>query len=57
MRIARLAAGAVEIDLCQPDGAGLSAALAEPLRASIEAGGGIVGWVWGKKNSSRGGCA
>ena len=52
MRIARLAAGAVEIDLCQPDGAGLSAALAEPLRASIEAGGGIVGWVWGKKNSS-----
>ena len=49
IRIARMAAGAVEIDLCevdahQPDHTGF---LAAPLREAIENGGGIVGWVWG----------
>ena len=55
IRIARMAAGAVEIDLCElnarqpkpPDDAGF---LATPLREAIENGGGIIGWVWGLKD-------
>jgi predicted enzyme related to lactoylglutathione lyase len=52
MRIARLAAGAVEIDLCELDARGDAGFLAAPLRAAIENGGGIVGWVWGFKGEA-----
>jgi predicted enzyme related to lactoylglutathione lyase len=52
MRIARIAAGAVEIDLCelddrQPESADSAGFLAAPIREAVENGGGIVGWVWG----------
>jgi hypothetical protein len=49
MRMARLAAGAVEIDLCELDAHEDAGFLAAPLREAIENGGGIVGWVWGLK--------
>jgi predicted enzyme related to lactoylglutathione lyase len=56
IRIARMAAGAVEIDLCEldarhpeaSDDGGFSAA---PIREAIENGGGIVGWIWGMKDA------
>ena len=49
--IARLAAGAVEIDLCAMHSTESGSPLTEHLRASIENdnGGGIIGWVWGVK--------
>jgi hypothetical protein len=44
VRFARLAAGAIEIDLCMGVGAApLAAAVAEP----ASRGGGIIGWTWG----------
>ncbi|HSU90685.1 MAG TPA: hypothetical protein VLI44_04500 [Sporolactobacillaceae bacterium] len=49
IRIARLAAGAVEIDLCELDAHGDAGFLAAPLREAIENGGGIIGWTWGIK--------
>jgi predicted enzyme related to lactoylglutathione lyase len=49
--IARLAAGAVEIDLCATRSNKSKSPLAQHLRDAIanEAGGGIIGWVWGVK--------
>ncbi len=51
VRIARVAAGAVEIDLCAIASPKSESPLVEHLRAATEsdAGGGIVGWVWGVK--------
>jgi predicted enzyme related to lactoylglutathione lyase len=51
IRIARLAAGAVEIALCALHSADSSSPLAQPLRDATEAdsAGGIVGWTWGVK--------
>ena len=53
IRIARLAAGAVEIDLCAMHSAESRSPLTEHLRGSIENdnGGGIIGWVWGVKGA------
>jgi predicted enzyme related to lactoylglutathione lyase len=50
IRIARLAAGAVEIDLCAESESPLSQHLREA--TSNDNGGGIVGWVWGVKGAS-----
>jgi hypothetical protein len=52
--IARLAAGAVEIDLCAMRSAESGSPLAEYLRdaAKNDNGGGIVGWVWGVRGAS-----
>ncbi len=54
IRIARLSAGGVEIDLCAMHAAESESPLAEHLRGSIENGngGGIIGWVWGVKGAS-----
>src|SRR5208337_4006687 len=54
IRIARLAAGAVEIDLCAMHAAESESPLAEHLREATrnDIGGGIVGWVWGVKGAS-----
>ncbi|MGB3549345.1 MAG: hypothetical protein WA993_01545 [Candidatus Binatus sp.] len=54
IRIARIAAGAVEIDLCAMHSAESESPLAEHLReaTSNDNGGGIVGWVWGVKGAS-----
>ncbi len=51
IRVARLAAGAVELDLCELHSAKSRSPLAEHLRAatSDESRAGIVGWVWGVK--------
>jgi len=49
LRIARLAAGAVEIDLCELDAGGEAGFLAAPLSEARENGGGIIGWTWGFK--------
>jgi len=51
IHIARLAAGAVEIDLCAIHSAESRSPLAEHLCEAIQndTGGGIVGWVWGVK--------
>jgi hypothetical protein len=51
IRIARMAAGAVEIDLCSTHSAGSDSPLARHLReaTSNDNGGGIIGWVWGVK--------
>jgi predicted enzyme related to lactoylglutathione lyase len=51
IRIARMAAGAVEIDLCATHSADSESPLARHLRdaASNDTGGGIIGWVWGVK--------
>jgi hypothetical protein len=49
LRIARLAAGAVEIDLCELDAGGEDGFLAAPLSEARENGGGIIGWTWGIK--------
>jgi hypothetical protein len=51
MRIARLAAGAVEIDLCELDAREDAGFLAAPLREAIENDGGIIGWTWGVKSA------
>jgi predicted enzyme related to lactoylglutathione lyase len=50
MRIARLAAGAVEIDLCELDSHGDAGFLTAPLREAVENRGGIIGWTWGIKS-------
>ncbi len=49
--IARIAAGAVEIDLCAIESAKSRSPLAQHLREAIknDNGGGIIGWVWGVK--------
>ncbi len=54
IRIARLAAGAVEIDLCTVHSAESESPLAEDLREATrnDKRGGIVGWVWGVKGAS-----
>ena len=51
LRIARMAAGAVEIDLCATHSAESRSPLDQHLREAIknDSGGGIVGWVWGVK--------
>ena len=51
IRIARMAAGAVEIDLCAAHSAESESPLARHLRDATksDAGGGIIGWVWGVK--------
>jgi len=51
IRIARMAAGAVEIDLCATHSAESESPLARHLRdvTSDDTGGGIIGWVWGVK--------
>jgi predicted enzyme related to lactoylglutathione lyase len=51
IHIARLAAGAVEIDLCAVQSAESRSPLARHLRDATqnESGGGIIGWVWGVK--------
>lgn len=51
IQFARLAAGAVEIDLCAIDSAKSRSPLARHLREATESdsGGGIIGWVWGVK--------
>lgn len=51
IRIARLAAGAVEIDLCALDSTESSSALTEPIAAATRNGGGMIGWVWGTKGA------
>ncbi len=54
VRFARLAAGAVEIDLCAIHSAESRSPLAASLREAMENGGagGIIGWVWGAKGAS-----
>jgi len=49
--IARMAAGAVEIDLCAMQSVESGSPLAQHLRAAAgnDSGGGIIGWVWGVK--------
>jgi predicted enzyme related to lactoylglutathione lyase len=49
--IARMAAGAVEVDLCAMQSAGSVSPLAQHLREATtsDGGGGIIGWVWGVK--------
>jgi hypothetical protein len=51
VRIARMAAGAVEIDLCATHSAEARSPLAQHLREATtnDNGGGIIGWVWGVK--------
>lgn len=51
VRVARMAAGAVEIDLCANLPAESGLPLDQHLREAIrnETGGGILGWVWGVK--------
>jgi hypothetical protein len=51
MRIARLAAGVVEIDLCELDAGGDAGFLTAPLSQARENGGGIIGWTWGVKDA------
>jgi len=48
-KIARMAAGAVEIDLCEVEADGNAGPLAASLRGAVENGGGIIGWVWGAR--------
>ena len=52
IRFARLAAGAVEIDLCAIHSTESESPLTEHLREAIDNGGGIIGWVWGVKGGS-----
>ena len=51
VRIARMATGAVEIDLCATHSAESKSPLARHLRDATgdDTGGGIIGWVWGVK--------
>lgn len=51
IQIARLAAGAVEIDLCATPAPESESPLARHLREATtnDTGGGIIGWVWGVK--------
>ena len=54
IRIARMAAGAVEIELCAIHSTEAESPLTEHLRGSIENdnGGGVIGWVWGVKGAA-----
>lgn len=54
VNFARMAAGAVEIDLCATDSADSESSLAHHVRAATEGEsvGGIVGWVWGVKGAA-----
>jgi len=54
IRIARLAAGAVEIDLCAMHSSESDSPLTEHLREATrnDSAGGIIGWVWGVKGAS-----
>src|SRR5262249_15135843 len=47
LRFARIAAGAIEIDLCAPDENLKPSPLADAVVARVPTGGGIVGWTWG----------
>ncbi|HUA33947.1 MAG TPA: hypothetical protein VMA09_10110 [Candidatus Binataceae bacterium] len=47
LEFARMATGAVEIDLVGLLPGERTSALAEPVAARIENGGGIIGWIWG----------
>jgi hypothetical protein len=47
LSIARVAAGAIEIDLCAISHGNLGGLLIDPMREAIGRGGGIVGWIWG----------
>ena len=47
LEFARMAAGAIEIDLVGLATGDRTSALAEPVAARIENAGGIVGWIWG----------
>lgn len=46
LSFARLAAGAMEIDLCCP-GSDASGPLADAVSEAVSRGGGVVGWIWG----------
>ena len=46
VRFAGLAAGAIEIDLCEPAGVD-PAPLAAAVGEAASRGGGIIGWIWG----------
>ena len=46
LRLARLAAGAVEIDLCAAAHAEVAGPLSDYVREAAERGGGIIGWIW-----------
>lgn len=46
LRFARMASGAIEIDLCTAD-PGSSGVLADAISEAAIRGGGIVGWTWG----------
>jgi hypothetical protein len=46
VRFAGLAAGAIEIELCEPAG-GAAAPLAATVAEAASRGGGIIGWTWG----------
>jgi hypothetical protein len=54
LRFARLAAGAVEIDLCNITSADSQSILAPHLReaAANQTAGAIIGWVWGDKDKN-----
>ena len=54
MHIARMAAGAVEIDLCSPDSTAGDGPWASAMREAAEAGGAMFGWVWGSKGALSG---
>ncbi|HSR58878.1 MAG TPA: hypothetical protein VLL57_11845, partial [Candidatus Binataceae bacterium] len=45
LRVATLAAGAVQIDLCAPANGARDAP--EALAAALSRGGGVAGWTWG----------
>ncbi|MDO8434493.1 MAG: hypothetical protein Q7S58_19020 [Candidatus Binatus sp.] len=47
LSIARLAAGAIEIDLCAAADSNSRGPLNDHLREAAERGGGIIGWIWG----------
>ena len=53
IRVARIGAGAVEIDLCAINSAKSGSPLTEALREATSNGngGGILGWVWGVKGA------
>lgn len=54
VRFARIAAGAVEIDLCATSSTNSQSRLAPHLRTMTEgdSAGGVIGWVWGVKGAT-----
>jgi hypothetical protein len=50
LNVARLYAGAIEIDLIAPD----LAKAPEPFAVALERGGGIIGWTWGSDDAEKG---